>query len=114
MASFAIARTLVAAATADGHLAESERRAVMENLESSNLTPDQKSRVESDLADPPSPESLSLLARTEADREALYRFAAIMVAADGRVENAESAWLDRFSRALGLTDAQVRDLGNEL
>ena len=112
--TFAIARTLVAAAMSDGHLADRERQAVVDNLESSGLTAEQKSQVEADLADPPSPESLALLARSDEGRQALYRFAAVMVAADGVTEEAESNWLDRFARALGLSHAQVEGLDSEI
>lgn len=111
---FAIVRTLVAAALADGHLADEEKAAIEEHLEESGLSEDQLARIRKDLVFPAPPEELASLVDTPEERRALYRFAVLLVQTDQDVASEELAWLDRFAGQLGLGDDEAAALRDEV
>lgn len=105
--TYAIVRTMVAAALADGHLAPEEKEIIHRRLGESGLAEEQIRQVHHDLVLPPSPEELAALAPNPEGREALYRFAALIVLADRKTSDLERSWLDRLGSVFGL-DAERR------
>ncbi len=105
--TYAVVRTMVAAALADGHLAPEEKEIIFQRLGESGLAEDQIRQVHQDLVLPPAPAELAALAPAAEAREALYRFAALIVLADGETSALERSWLDRLAAAFEL-DAERR------
>lgn len=101
--TYAVVRTMVAAALADGEMAPAERQAIHRRLEESGLDEDAIRQVHRDLVLPPTPDELARLAPTAEGRQALYRCAAVVVWADGALSDLERGWLDRLAAAFGLT-----------
>jgi len=52
--------------------------------------------------------------RSDAERELLYRFAALVTMTDAGVSPAEAAWLSGFAAALGLSAERAKALEGEL
>jgi uncharacterized membrane protein YebE (DUF533 family) len=111
---FAIVRTLVAGALADGQMHAEEKKLIEKHLGESGLAPDQASQIHKDLIIPASPEELARSAATAEDRELLYRFGALVVLAEGQTSPPERAWLDRFGAALGLAPDRREALEREI
>jgi uncharacterized membrane protein YebE (DUF533 family) len=111
---FAIVRTLVAGALADGQMHAEEKKLIEKHLGESGLTPDQISQIHKDLIIPASTEELARAAATAEDRELLYRFGALVVLAEGQTSPPERAWLDRFGAALGLGPERREALEREI
>jgi uncharacterized membrane protein YebE (DUF533 family) len=111
---FAIVRTLVAGALADGQMHAEEKKLIEKHLGESGLAPDQASQIHKDLIIPASPEELARAAATAEDRELLYRFGALVVLAEGQTSPPERAWLDRFGAALGLAPDRREALEREI
>ncbi|MEM6797437.1 MAG: DUF533 domain-containing protein, partial [Acidobacteriota bacterium] len=112
--TYGIVRTMVAAALADGHLDEREKAAVLERLGDSGLDPEQKQQIHRDLVLPPSPGELAALCEDVGHREAMYRFAGLLILADGEVSNLERSWLDRLANAFAFDEAQKMALEGEI
>ena len=105
---YAVIRTMVAAALADGTLSSEEKRAVDEQLETtSELSADERRQIHRDLVLPPSPEDLAELPGAREEPEMLYRFAILVLEADGEASETERTWLARLGDALDL-DADRR------
>ena len=102
--TYAIVRTLVAGAMADGTLDDAERTLIESNLEDSDLPPEQVARVRADMSDPPAPRDLAKMAENEDERATLYRFGVLIVRADGDTSPMEEGWLGRFAEALDLDE----------
>ncbi len=100
--AYAIVRTMVAAALADGHLAAEEKAIIHKHLGDSNLSDEQTAQIHKDLVLPASPEELAALAGDPEAREALYRFGALVALADQDASDAERAWLERLAAAFGI------------
>ncbi len=102
--TYAIIRTMVAAALADGHMAPEEKSIIEKHLGESGLSEEQTAQIHRDLALPPSPGELATLAGDPATCEVLYRFGALVVLADQKTSDLERGWLKRLATALELGD----------
>ncbi len=100
-ATLAGVRTVIAAALADGVLADAERRVIDQHLENPALLPEQAAQARADLDGPLAPQALAALVDDVAAAEVLYRLAAAVMLADDSVSPEERAWLDTFAEALG-------------
>ena len=97
--AYPVVRTMVAAALADGHLADEEKALIHKHLGESNLSEEQTAQIHKDLVLPASPEELAALAGDQEAREALYRFGALVALADQDASDAERGWLERLADA---------------
>ena len=113
-ALFAVVRTMVAAALADGTLSPAERARIQERLGSGELPEEQAAQVRRELLMPASPEELAAMVSSDTERELLYRFAAHVTMTDAGVSPAEAAWLASFAAALGLAAERAKALEGEL
>jgi len=104
---FAIVRTMVAAALADGHMSPEEKQTIHTRLGESGLDQDRIRQIHQDLVIPASPDELAAMIPDPAQRPALYRSAILVLLADRQVQPTERAWLDRLAAALGF-DGSVR------
>jgi len=121
---YAIVRTMVAAALADGEMHAAEKRVIEKRLaekrlgedrpEESELSTEQVAQIRKDLVIPAAPVELAALAVDADDRETLYRFAALVVLADDDVADTEKAWLARLAAALGIDAARSRAIDEDL
>ncbi len=99
---FPVVRTMVAAALADGTLSAAERARIEEQLASGELPEEQAAQIRRELVMPATPVELAAMASTDAERELLYRFAALVTATETGISTLESIWLGNFAGALGL------------
>ena len=112
---FAIVRTMVAAALADSRMTQEERKIIQDHLGESGLTEEQIAQIHSDLVIPLAPAELAPLASAaEQDRELLYRFAAVVVLADGDVSPLEKQWLGELASSLGIPRERAVAMEKEL
>lgn len=103
---FAVARTILAAALADGRMAAVERATLERHLGAdSGLDDDQLARLRADLVMPATPDELAALAHTPDDAVRLYRFGALVTGADHTRNEIEVTWLANLATALGLPPA---------
>ena len=107
---FPVVRTMVAAALADGTLSAAERARIEERLGSGELPEEQAAQVRRELVMPATPVELAAMASTDAERELLYRFAALVTATETGVSTLESIWLGNFAGALALSPERARAL----
>ena len=112
--TYAIVRTMVGAALADGNLAPEEKSIIQKHLGDSGLSEDQTRQIHSDLVLPPSPDELAAMAPGAEAREALYRFGAVVVLADGHASDLERRGLDRLAAAFELSDETKASLETEI
>lgn len=113
-ATFAIVRTMVAAALADGNLDPREKEIIQRRLAESDLSEQQTRQIHQDLVLPPSIDDIVRLTPPGMDREGMYRIAGLVLLAKGPVSDLERAWLDRLARGLGLEAERVETLDKEL
>lgn len=111
---FAIVRTMVSAALADGEMHDEEKKLVEKRLEEGALSPDETRQIHKDLVIPPTPEEIGRLVAGAEDRELLYRFGALVVLAEGELSPPEKVWLDRLGSALGIAAARRSALEQEI
>lgn len=101
--AFATARTVIAAALADGVMDPAEREAVERHLEAeSGLSPAEVERLRRDLVVPATPGELARSVLAPADRLVLYRAAVLVVAADGERSELEDRFLGSLAATLEL------------
>ncbi len=112
--TYAIVRTMVAAALADGHLASEEKAMVQKHLGDSGLSEEQTSQIHKDLVLPPSPTELAALTEDRSGREMLYRFGALVVLADQRTSELERGWLERLASAFEFDAERKAELEAEI
>lgn len=112
-AVYAVVRTMVAAALADGSLAPEEKELIHHRLRESGLSEKQTLQIHRDLVLPPTPAELVALAPPGPGREALYRCASLIVLADGQTSDLERGWLDRLARALEIAPGRAAALERE-
>lgn len=112
--TYAIVRTMVAAALADGNLAPEEKAIIQKHLGESGFSEAQTRQIHQDLVLPPSLDELAALAPAAEAREALYRFAALVVLADQQVSDLERRWLDRLAGTFGFSDDRKAALEAEI
>lgn len=113
-ATYAVVRAMVAAALADGHLGEREKEVIQARLDESGLSEAEKRQIHRDLVLPPTPAEVAALVPAGEARELLYRFAALVVLADGHASDLERGWLERLARASEIDAARVAELEKEI
>lgn len=94
-------RTVIAAALADGVLADVERTVIDRHLENPELSTEQAALARADFDAPLTPAALAAMVDDSAEAEMLYRLAAAVMLADDTVTSDERVWLDTFGTALG-------------
>ncbi len=111
---YAIVRTMVAAALADGHLAAEEKEHIHEHLGSSGLSQEQISQIHKDLVVPPGHTELSSLVSNREDKETVYRFGALVTLADGEVSELERTWLEQLAGTMEITPDRQAQIETEI
>jgi uncharacterized membrane protein YebE (DUF533 family) len=111
---YAIVRTMVAGALADGEMQAEEKELIEGRLGESGLTAEHLQQIRKDMVFPPTPTELAGLAPAPEDRELLYRFGALVVLADGETSEHEKAWLEKLGDAFGLATETRREMEREL
>src|SRR6185312_2356430 len=96
--------TMVAAAKADGHIDEEERRKIAEKLSGAGLDSEAESFLLGELSRPLDIDALVAAARTDAQKIELYTAARLTIDPDTR---AERGFLDMLAGRLALPDALV-------
>jgi len=112
--TYAIVRTMVAAALADGELAPEEKEAIDRRLAESGLSDEQIAQVRRDLIVPASVEELAAQLPEGEDPEVLAEFAVLVGRADGVQNELETAWLRSLASALDLPETKIDELTNEI
>jgi uncharacterized tellurite resistance protein B-like protein len=111
---YAIVRTMVAAALADGHLAAEEKELIHKHLGSSGLSPEQIGQIHKDLIVPPGHAELSSLVLDRGDKELVYRFGALVTLADGDVSELERTWLEQLAGTMQITPERRTQIESEI
>lgn len=111
---YAIVRTMVSAALADGEMHAAEKQLMEKRLGESGLSAEQVGQIRKDLVIPAAPSALSGLVVDAEDKETLYRFGALVVLADDAVAETEKAWLESLAVALGIDLARRKAIDQEL
>jgi uncharacterized membrane protein YebE (DUF533 family) len=111
---FAIVRTLVAGALADGEMHGEEKKLIEKRLGEGGLTSEQTERIRKDLVFPASVEEIASPVETTEDRELVFRFGSLVVLADGEASAREKTWLESLGAALGLAAERQRALQSEI
>jgi tellurite resistance protein len=111
---YAIVRTMVAAALADGHMDTEEKELIHKHLGESGLTPDQIAQIHKDLVLPASHKELSTLVSGVQDGELLYRFGALVALADQKVSEHEKAWLEQLAQTLEISPQRRSEIEKEI
>lgn len=112
--TYALVRSMVAAALADGHLDDKEKEMILARLDESDLDAGQRQQVHRDLVIPPTQAELAALTDSFDEREAMYRFAALVILTDGDVSELERSWLDRLAVAFAFDGERRRRLEDEV
>ena len=99
-----LVRAMIAAARADGHIDDTERRRIMDKLSVSGLSSDAAAFLQSELANPIDLDAIIAAAKTEEERVEIYTASRLAIEPDGR---AERGYLDLLAGRLGLADALV-------
>jgi uncharacterized membrane protein YebE (DUF533 family) len=102
--ALALLRTMIAAAKADGHVDEQERRKIAERIGEAGLGSDAESFLLGELSRPLDIEPLVAAAQTDAQRIELFTVARLAIEPDSR---AERGFLDMLAGRLKLPDALV-------
>ncbi len=112
--TYAVIRTMVAAALADGVLAIQEKQAIQDQLGTSGLSQERVAQIQKDLLIPALPAELAALVSDQQEREALYRSAVLVTRADLDVVDAERDWLRKLATALGFDESRRQALETDL
>lgn len=99
-----LVRTMIAAANADGHIDERERKHIADKIGLAGLGEDAEAFLMKEIENPLHVEELAAAARTEAQKVELYTAARLTIEPDTR---AERGYLDLLAGRLGLPDALV-------
>ncbi|MBP2237430.1 uncharacterized membrane protein YebE (DUF533 family) [Sinorhizobium kostiense] len=99
-----LVRAMIAAARADGHIDESERRHIMDKLAVSGLSADATAFLETELANPTDLDAIIAAGKTEEERVEIYTASRLAIEPESR---AERGYLDLLAGRLGLADALV-------
>jgi uncharacterized membrane protein YebE (DUF533 family) len=105
---------MVAAAMADGSFGPEERQTIEKRLAEAEFDAAQKHLLELDLQNPATPEELVRLVTDPGQREALYRFAGLVILADRHVAQTERTWLDRLAVTLGYDQTRKQGLEQQI
>ncbi|MBP0493355.1 tellurite resistance TerB family protein [Roseomonas sp. SG15] len=92
-------RAMIAAAKADGHLDDSERNRIFDEVERLGLDADAKGFVFQALDAPVDPAAIAAMARTDAQKSEIYMVSRLVAEPDTA---AERAYLDALAHRLGL------------
>ena len=111
---YAVVRTMVAAALADGHMADEEKELIHKHLGESGLDPDQIAQIHKDLVLPTSHKELSSLVSSGQDGELLYRFGVLVALADQKVSEHEKAWLEQLAVELKIPPQRRAEIEKEI
>lgn len=115
---YAVVRTMVAAALADGELDPSEKSLIEEHLaapaDDGGLLPEQVAQVRRDLVIPASPAELVRDLPEGEDRELPLRFALLVVRADGEASERERVFLEALAAALGVGGERRAEIETEI
>jgi uncharacterized membrane protein YebE (DUF533 family) len=111
---YAILRTMIAAALADGDLHAEEKRLIDERLGESGLPEAQVAQLRRDLVIPARPVDLAQALPSGEDSEVLARFAVLIAAADGELVEHERVWLRSLEQALALPAGRTAELEREI
>jgi uncharacterized membrane protein YebE (DUF533 family) len=111
---YAILRTMVAAALADGELHAEEKRLLDERLGESGLADSRLAQLRRDLVIPAGPAELAAALPAGEDPEVLARFAVLVAGADRELVEHERAWLRGLEQALRLPVGRMADLEREI
>jgi uncharacterized membrane protein YebE (DUF533 family) len=95
-------RAMIAAAMADGRVDDKERALLIERVEASGLSAEERSYLESLIATPDTPARLAAEARSPETAAQVYLAAYVAIDAD---TDQERAWLDDLAGRLGLDPA---------
>lgn len=102
--TMALVRAMIAAAKADGHIDEDERRKIGERLSILGLDAEAEQFLREEIEKPLDLDELVALAKTEAQRVELYTASRLTIEPDSR---AERGYLDLLAGRLQLPDALV-------
>jgi len=111
---YAIVRTMVAAALADGEMHAEEKELIEKRLGESGLSDEQTRQIRKDLVVPALPSELSSLVGSVEDKEMLYRFAVLVVLSDDAVSDPEKTWLAKFADALAIDGVRRQSIEKEV
>lgn len=100
-------RAMIASAMADGRLDETERARLVEQVEASGLSSEERRYLESLVACPDTPTQLAAAARGPEEAAQVYLAAYVAIDAD---TPAEIAWLDDLASKLGLDPSLRRNI----
>lgn len=100
-------RAMIASAMADGRLDETERARLVEQVEASGLSSEERRYLESLVARPDTPAQLAAAARGPEEAAQVYLAAYVAIDAD---TPAEIAWLDELASKLGLDPSLRRNI----
>ena len=102
--TLALVRAMIAAAKADGHIDDEEKKKVGDRLALAGLGPEAETFLREELEKPLDLDELVSLAKTEAQRVELYTASRLTIEPDSR---AERGYLDLLAGRLQLPDALV-------
>lgn len=111
---YAVVRTMVAAALADGHMADEEKELIHKHLGESGLAPDQIAQIHKDLVLPASHQELLSMVSSGPDGELLYRFGALVALADQKVSELEKGWLEQLAQVLEILPQRRDEIDREI
>ncbi|MEZ5780450.1 MAG: tellurite resistance TerB family protein [Rhizobiaceae bacterium] len=99
-----LVRAMIAAANADGHIDESERKRIGDKLGLSGIGSDAEAFLMQEIANPLTIDKLVASAHTEAQKVELYTASRLTIEPDTRTER---GYLDLLAGRLGLPDALI-------
>jgi uncharacterized membrane protein YebE (DUF533 family) len=111
---YAVLRTMVAAALADGELHPEEKRLLDQRLGESGLSEPRLAQLRRDLVLPAGVDELARALPPGEDAEVLARFAVLVAGADRGLVEHERAWLRALERALRLPAGRIDELEREI
>lgn len=112
--TFAALRTMIAAAYADGELADEEKQILETRMIDLELPDASLAQIFRDLEKPPSLEALAATSDDVEVREVLYRVAALLVLADEAVSDGERRWLGDLAAAFAIPAERRQSIEAEL
>lgn len=111
---FAVLRTMVAAAYADGELAPQERKILDKNFGDAPFDADRMMILKGDLQSPPGVSTLASLLTTIEERKTAYSFAWMVIQSDGSATEVELRWLQALADVLELSEEDTRQLRQKI
>ncbi len=111
---YAIVRTMVATALADGELDPEEKAQIDERLMEADLTDEQIAQIRRDLVVPATVETLAASLPAGEDPDTLLQFAVLLSKADGESSPQERAFVESLAVAMGRSAADAARLEGEL